>query len=210
MDQIDHIYYINLDHRTDRRKEIEGVLDDLEIPIEKRQRISAIYNREFGALGCTRSHIVALETFLQTNSTYCMILEDDFIYDNKEIFINSIRYLFSQNVEFDLVQLAYNHNGLVYENTANPTLKRVKKAGTTSGMIVHKRFANQLLANYRESEALLSDFINQHGRTEHHYCLDVYWQKLQPDAKWFCFMPRLGHQRASYSDIENRITDYGV
>jgi GR25 family glycosyltransferase involved in LPS biosynthesis len=210
MDQIDHVYYINLDHRTDRRAELEGVLDDLEIPVEKRERISAVYDAKFGALGCIKSHIRTLETFLQTNSTYCMILEDDFIYDNKEQFIQSIQTLFSQKVTFDLVQLAYNHNGIRYEETEYPILKKVIKAGTTSGMIVHKAFAEQLVTNYKESEALLSDFIEQHGRTEHHYCLDVYWQKLQPAANWFCFMPRLGHQRASYSDIENRHTDYGV
>eukprot|EP00927_Polykrikos_kofoidii_P051897 TRINITY_DN45670_c0_g1_i1.p1 TRINITY_DN45670_c0_g1~~TRINITY_DN45670_c0_g1_i1.p1 ORF type:complete len:354 (-),score=36.12 TRINITY_DN45670_c0_g1_i1:60-998(-) len=41
---------------------------------------------------------------------------------------------------------------------------------------------------------------------------DVLWVKLQTEenSKWFIFRPRIGKQRASYSDIEKTNTDYAV
>ncbi len=40
------------------------------------------------------------------------------------------------------------------------------------------------------------------------YLADVYWCKLMPLHKWYAFYPKLGHQRPSFSDIEQSFSDY--
>jgi GR25 family glycosyltransferase involved in LPS biosynthesis len=209
MDYIDKVYYINLDHRKDRLLEIEKVLDDLEIPIQKRERISAIYDEQFGIVGCCKSHIQVLEKFIESGYENCMVLEDDFQYSKKDTFFINISNVFKHGIDFDIIQLAYNDTHQIPQNTNYPFLRKFTKAGTTSAFIIHKNFAPQLLQNFKESLKLLSDYISIHNTKYHDYCLDVYWNNL-PKTKWFMIYPKLGHQRTSYSDIEKRITNYGV
>lgn len=210
MNHIDKVYYINLDHRTDRLLEIEKVLDDLNYPLEKRERISAFTHPQFGTLGCTKSHIYALERFIESDLETCLVFEDDFIYESVERFNEFIGDVFNKKIDFDLIQLSYNHNGLQSTGTPYKNLRKVIKSGTISGIIVHKSFAPKLLANYKEGHELLLDYVQKHGCLIHDLIVDVYWQRLQPQSNWFCFSPRLGYQRESYSDIENKVVNYGV
>jgi hypothetical protein len=210
MNHIDKVYYINLDHRTDRLLEIEKVLDDLGCPTEKRERVSAFTHPQFGILGCAKSHIYTLEKFIESGLKTCLILEDDFIHESVERFNEFISEVFDSKVEFDLIQLSYNHNGLQSTETLHKNLRKVFKAGTTASMLVHKSFAPKLLANYKEGRELLLDYVQKYGHTVHDLMVDVYWQRLQPQSNWYCFSPRLGYQRESYSDIENKIVNYGV
>ena len=57
---IDHIFYINLDYRTDRREQIEGELVRMDL-VEKSERFPGIYVKEQGILGCTISHLSAIQ-----------------------------------------------------------------------------------------------------------------------------------------------------
>ena len=78
MNTIDAILYINLDHRQDRKKHIEKEISRMEFDPKIVHRISAIYDRMCGHLGCGLSHIKALEVALQNKWQRVMILEDDF------------------------------------------------------------------------------------------------------------------------------------
>jgi GR25 family glycosyltransferase involved in LPS biosynthesis len=210
MNHIDKVYYINLDHRTDRLLEIEKVLDDLGCSSEKRERIAAFTHPQFGTLGCTKSHMYALEKFIESGLETCLILEDDFLYESVERFNESIGEVFDAKVDFDIIQLSYNHNGLQSTETSHKFLRKVIKSGTISGILVHKSFAPKLLANYKEGHELLLDYVQKHRSLIHELIIDVYWQRLQPQTNWYCFSPRLGYQRESYSDIENKVVNYGV
>lgn len=210
MNYIDKVYYINLDHRKDRCEQIEKVLNDLSCPSEKRERISAVLHPQFGTLGCTKSHMTALEKFIESGLETCLVLEDDFIYEDVKQFNTSVQYVFENKIPFDLIQLSYNHNGLQSTETEHACLKKVHKSGTISGILVHRSFAPKLLANYKEGHELLLDYVAKHGCLIHDLIVDVYWQRLQPQSNWYCFSPRLGYQRESYSDIEQKVVNYGV
>ena len=80
MENIDIIYYINLDHRIDRNTEILSELRKMNISNLKIQRIPAIYTKGFGILGCGLSHLKAVETFMKSEYKNCLILEDDFMF----------------------------------------------------------------------------------------------------------------------------------
>lgn len=197
---IDKIYYINLDHRLDRKEHIEKLLTDSDL-IDISERVSATYNKSLPHTGCVHSHIITLEKFIESNQQYCLILEDDFTTDNINTLKSDINKLFTDKIDFDIVQLAGNHMQL--HNCEYTYLKRVTDSQTTSAYIISKDFASILLNNFRESHKLISES----GR-RHEYCLDIYWKKLQPVSKWYCYLPALGYQMDSYSDIENKNASY--
>jgi GR25 family glycosyltransferase involved in LPS biosynthesis len=209
MENIDCVYYINLDHRTDRKEQFEKEIEKLGFPTTKIVRISGIYNKEFGILGCGLSHKKALETFLASPHKNCLIFEDDFQFT---LDIHYSRYLlksvFEKNISYDLVMLA--GNLFQTQKTEWPFLRSVLDGQTASGFLITKTFAPKLIECLQESTTLLKDWYDQTGEKKHDYCNDIYWKKLQPVSKWFVFHPKLGVQRESYSDNEYKITNYGV
>ena len=212
MNHIDSIYYINLDHRTDRKNDFLKCMSDLDVPEHKIQRIPAIYEPTLGALGCTKSHILALETFLASEHKICIIFEDDFTYKNKDTFMSDILKIFETKKPFDIVQLSYNNiymPELYYQviDTEYSFLKKVKKTICASSYIITREFAPKLLQNFKESSDLLSKYGYANDKA---YVLDVYWHTLQQNANWYVIYPSIGFQRASYSDICQNFQDYGI
>jgi len=185
---------------------------DIQVPKDKIQRIPAVYEPALGALGCTKSHILALETFIASGAKTCIVFEDDFQYKNKETFWSDISKIFETELPFDVVQLSYNHLYMpeLYHqvsDTEYPFLKRVRKTICSSSYIITCEFAPRLLENFRESSQLLAIHGNTTDTT---YVLDVYWHSLQTNSEWYIISPSIGYQRASYSDVCMGFYDYGV
>jgi len=84
------IFWINLDDRVDRAracvKQIETLnldITSIRISAVSRQQIGVLPNTDNqhdfqGVLACRRSHLKAMASFLESNSSYAIILEDDF------------------------------------------------------------------------------------------------------------------------------------
>lgn len=203
------IYYINLDHRTDRRDQFLGEMKKLGVEDSRIVRVSGFYTEGFGILGCGLSHKKALETFYASGEPYCMIFEDDF---EVTLDIEFCKYLlklpFEQKINFDLIMLA----GKIFkeEETSSFFLRKVHDGQTASAFLITREFAPKLIQCLSESTKLLEDWWKEHHERRHEYCNDIYWKKLQPSSKWFIFHPKLGIQRESYSDNEQRVTNYGV
>jgi GR25 family glycosyltransferase involved in LPS biosynthesis len=199
------IYYINLDHRTDRRQHIVHELQRMGLHAT---RIPAVYEPQREILGCAKSHILAIEQFLDSGASCGIVLEDDFTFhDDKKWVKDQLTRLFASEVPWDLVMLS----GAILESTETdvPGLLKVSNAQTTSGYMVTRHFAPVLLQNLREGAALLEDHFRITGKKKHEWCLDQYWKLLQPTANWYIFYPKLGFQMESYSDIEKRVVQYG-
>jgi GR25 family glycosyltransferase involved in LPS biosynthesis len=212
MNHIDTIYYINLDHRIDRKEKFLECMNDLQVPKSKIERISAIYEPNLGALGCTKSHMLALETFINSDKNTCIIFEDDFTYKNKETFWINITKFFELNIPFDIIQLSYNtsqySNCVVYKaiDTKYDFLKKAEITITASSYIITKQFAPKLLENFKESAQLHT----RAGIKTHNYCHDVYWNLLKSNSEWYLIYPPPGYQHNSYSDIENTYVNYNI
>ena len=86
----------------------------------------------------------------------------------------------------------------------NQNIVKIIDSQTTAGYCLTKSYAKILLNNFKEGLELLS--INQNQSNK--YAIDIYWKKLQPEYNWFCIIPKIGRQIASYSDIEKRIVNY--
>lgn len=213
-DNIDVVYYINLDHRDDRKTQFLGEMAKIEFPSEKIERIQAVYLKERGHLGASLSHIKTVETFIQSQHKTCMIFEDDFELSEEPSQVQkAIQQIFDNNVEFDVVMLSAN----IYEEEEIPQydfIKKVKSAATASGFILSRDFAPILLENLKEGAKKLENSYNERtyitNVSKHdpdrfnydgQYALDHYWISLQANNNWFIFSPKLGKQRDSYSDI---------
>lgn len=201
MNVINSLYYINLDYRVDRNLQTLEWLEEAGFPEEKIHRIQAVYTPRKGHIGCLLSHIKSIEEFLKTGERYCMILEDDYQPVNINTFWNSIDELFKSKKEFDIVLLSY--NVLESEPTDISFLHKVKKSYTSSGYILSREFAPRLLDNFKEAVSKIKEEELHTSQKANQYCLDVYWEKLMPESKWYCFYPRLGYQRDSFSDIDH-------
>jgi glycosyl transferase family 25 len=202
----DLVYYINLNHRTDRFNHITNEIKKTNIDESKVHRIEAIYVEDFGALGCSKSHCIALENFLnspETNQT-CVILEDDFEFTQPQNIVNDlIDKVFNNDVkDFDVLLLSSN---TFHElNTAKFNfVTKIIDAQTTSGYVVSRKFAPILLKNYKDGCDLLSV-----SKIKSQHSIDIYMKQLQPNSKWLCLLPKIGKQMDSYSDIEKCSTNY--
>ncbi len=208
MEHIDCVYYINLDHRTDRRAEIEAELDKLGVPETKRVRIPGVPKPGLGILGCGLAHKKTVETFLASPHKVCLILEDDFQFTlDMEYVKYLLEGLFTEKIPFDCVMLA----GMVQlvGPSSYPFLKKVYDVNTASAYLITKEFAPVLLESYTESTQLLEEAFRTTGKTNQSYHNDIWWKRYQPYFDWFIFHPRLGEQRESFSDNLERNLKYG-
>jgi len=214
---IDKVFYINLEHRTDRLKEIEAELDGFNIPYE---RFNAISNPDFGIVGCTKSHLEVMKIARDRKYKNILIFEDDFkfIVSKKEFEYNILK-LFGSNIDtsydtsisnetkpidFNVCMLGYNLNKSEMCNEF-PFLNKVLDAQTASAYIVNESFYNNLIELYEYAIPLL-ETTRQHWN----YANDQIWKRLQPNSKWYCFTQRIGIQRPSYSDNTKTFCDYGT
>ena len=187
------IYYINLDHRTDRRAQIAAEMSGAAYPVE---RLPAIHEPDFALLGCGQSHAACLERVLATDHEACLIFEDDFQ------FVRPKEEMSLPAEPWDVIMLS---GSVIRSVTYQKEYDRVLDAQTASGYAVHRRFAPTLLANFREGIALL-----RRTRDAPQFAVDMHWKILQPVSNWFVYRPKFGLQRPGYSDIEGGYVDYGV
>ena len=188
-------FYINLDHRTDRRQEFEGEIERMGLSCE---RFSAIKHSS-GTIGCGYSHLAILKEARARGYESVLIFEDDFQFlVEKDTFWSIIDAI--KDVQYDVIMISY---ALIGSSPHSEHLLKVRDAQTTSGYIVHSRMYDTLIDL---NEYAVKELI----KTGKHwiYAVDQIWKRLQPTSEWFATKIRIGKQRASYSDVANKFMDY--
>ena len=199
---IDRIIYINLDHRKDRKEEIEKELEIMSLK-QNSERFEAIHKKP-GIVGCGYSHLEVLRLAKQRKYRNVLILEDDFTFlVTKEELEFELKRFFEKVKEFDICMLAYNVNE--WQETEFNFVKKALNVQTASAYIVNERFYDKLITLYEEDIPTL-EMTGMHWI----YANDQCWKKLQHAALWYCFSHRLGRQRPSYSDNSQTFQDYGI
>jgi hypothetical protein len=189
---IDKIFYINLDKRDDRKKEIENELTKYEL---KGERYPAIYTPHSGIVGCGYSHLNVLKIAKERGYKNVLILEDDFefVVSKKEL-EESLATFFEEIPTYDVCMLSY----IVQKSEeipGNTHIRKIIDGQTASGYIVNAHYLDVLIELYEWAIPALEK-TNEHWN----YANDHVWKRLQPGANWFYFSNRLGKQRDSYSD----------
>lgn len=203
-ESIDIIYYINLDHREDRRKEFLGEMERMGVPSDKIIRIPAVYKPKQGDWGCSLSHVKTMQMFQETSYTNCIVFEDDYMFTEDLGTINTaFQSFFDEKLPYDVCMLSCS---VIRSEEISDTKTVVKllEGQTTSGYMVSKTYCSTLLTNYQEGATLIENSYKEKGKgveMQHAFCVDQYWKLLQPLGNWYVFNPKLGKQRDSFSDI---------
>jgi glycosyl transferase family 25 len=197
---IKHAFYINLEHRTDRKEHVSGQLTNL--GLQGVERFNAIKMAN-GAIGCSMSHLKILQNAVQNNLDHVLIVEDDITFLKPEIFKQNFENFLQRNGNnWDVILLAGN-NMPPYDTVDDVSIK-VKRCQTTTGYLVNGHYIKKLMENVKMG---LSHLI--HKPASHTmYAIDKFWFLLQAVDRWFLIIPPTVVQREDYSDIEKRHTNY--
>lgn len=199
LSDIQHAFYINLEHRTDRLQEIELELFVMGI---NARRFNAISNKN-GAIGCTMSHLKLLNDAIKNNYSHLLILEDDIQFLNPELFkTNFNRFLELHQNNWDVI--IFSGNNVPPYIPVDDTCIRVTRCQTTTGYLVNGHYLKTLRDNIKEGlEKLIKNPQNHYF-----FAIDKYWFHLQQLDNWYLIIPTTVVQREGYSDIEKRNTNY--
>jgi glycosyl transferase family 25 len=195
---IEHAFYINLESRVDRKEHVEQQLSNIGI---NATRFNAI-KLSNGAIGCSMSHLKCLEIAKQNGWDHVLIVEDDILFLNPELFKNQLNKFFKNHTNYDVVLIAGN-NMPPYQKFDDSCVK-VYRCQTTTGYMVKKHYYDTLISNIKEGIKNLIRNPEQHIL----YAIDKYWFRLQEKDNWFLITPLSVTQREDYSDIEKRHTNY--
>ena len=205
INSFDKVFYINLEHRKDRKKQITDEINKMNVPENKIIRIDAVNNKYNGHIGCCKSHIKTIETAKKMNLNNAIVLEDDFVFTlpKKEI-DEKINHFLKKYSNFDMIQLTAGHKRL--EEINDEHIKKVTYATTSSGYIINKKFYNKLLLDLNDAKKKMekemiifnkkNNNIFKKKKTTRH-ALDQHWGKLQKQSTWYIFSPYIGKQGGS-------------
>ena len=101
---LENVFYINLDHRNDRRANVERQLANFNW---KYNRFPAI-KHENGRIGCTLSHLQLLNYAKNQNLPYIVIIEDDIEFTKPKTFKLSLDKFMNNHKDYDVLLLAGN------------------------------------------------------------------------------------------------------
>jgi len=190
-DHIEHVVYINLEHRKDRREEIEK---ELALFGEKVQRFNAVYEPKRGHLGCSKSHIEVIKLAIESRWKNYLVVEDDAVFD-----------LESYPILEDLITRPYDVILLGGTALSFDKTYRCYNSCCTTAYLVHESYYQTLLSNFEEGAKKLEKSYSLSDT----YAIDQYWHQLQRSDNWYVVYPTLASQRSDYSDIrgENFVKD---
>jgi GR25 family glycosyltransferase involved in LPS biosynthesis len=196
---IKHSFFINLDHRVDRRQHVEKQLAS--IGIFNPTRFSAIRVQN-GAIGCGMSHLRCLEYARDNAWDHVLIVEDDIQFLDPALFVNQMNLFLHNQKEWDVVLLA--GNNVPPYRAVDASCVQVSFCQTTTGYLIKNHYFETLINNIRLG---ISHLIREPNNRVM-YAIDKYWIRLQEQGKWFLIIPLTVTQREDYSDIEKRPTNY--
>jgi hypothetical protein len=198
LSNIQHAFYINLEHRIDRKEQVEKELEIIGISAT---RFNAI-NATNGAIGCALSHLKLLEKAIYENYSHILIVEDDIEFLEPEIFKNNFNKFLELHNNWDVILIS--GNNIPPYISIDDTCIKVSKCQTTTGYLVNGHYLVKLRNNIKEG---LNKLIMQPLK-HRYFAIDKYWFNLQETDNWYLIIPPTVVQRESYSDIEKKYTNY--
>ena len=205
---IDGIMFINLIDRTDRLKKILEECNKVEIPSEMIHRIDAVLDKTCGHLGCTKSHIKALEYAKEMKWNRFLILEDDFMFKlSKDKILDILSNFFKKyDNTWDVFMFSTYWNQKI--DTDIDYIKRIKYGTTTAGYLVNSKYTDTLLNNFTYGMKKLEEEVEQFKianpnkrKYTTHYALDQFWFSLQSKDNFYISDPTFGSQSGVWSSI---------
>lgn len=213
-----NIYYINLNHRTDRKifLEIQFKLNNItnytrfpaikpnfdNININMYKGVN-IYNKNknnysqlhknmiVGKVGCKLSHLAIIIEAKKNNYDNIIIFEDDIIINQNinTIFNNVIENIKKNKIAWDMLYFGGNHTKLGFNKIKNIN-NLVKLNGSLSTYA------------YAINNTMYDILIN--GLNNYDSTVDRYYMNIHKKYNCYCIHPHLIKHLATFSDIENK------
>jgi GR25 family glycosyltransferase involved in LPS biosynthesis len=191
----DKIYCINLDRRSDRWSICLNEFKKHNLTVE---RFPAVDGKKItaksdwmtgGRIACCLSHLGIIKQMISQNIQKVLILEDDVQ------FIDNLNEVFSEKInavpnDFDMLYFCGNSPRDI--QVLNPHVAKISKTLSTGSYAISINFAKLIATKIEELNVAVDS---------------VYWDNT-PYCNCYIFMPFLSTQRASFSDIEEKFTDY--
>jgi len=204
---VEHILYINLEYRIDRKEQIMKTLSE-HFPEEIIYRIPGILNTNCPAIGIAQAHINALEHAITNNWKHVLIMEDDMIFNEFEKNYKKLQDLMSSS--YDTIVL-----GGIYVD-CNPETSKLYKCSSMRAYLVNQNYFLTLLNNFKDG---LNNLIREDTRLRQkflwnprtysqgqEFIIDQYWQRLQQKDNWF-ILP-LCYSKENYSDTLQKVFNW--
>jgi len=201
MEFLQHILYINLGYRQDRKDHCLTEFQKLGIPESRIERFPAIQTTT-GSVGCTMSHIKCIELAKQKGWEQVFICEDDIEFTNPDLFKTQLKKLYDSKLSWDTLVIGGN-NAPPFQ-PINDFCVRVYNIQTTTGYIIKKHYYDTLIANFKEGLMKLMREPSRHKE----FAIDIYWKQLQQRDQWLILIPLTVCQYYDFSDIEGKVVDY--
>lgn len=191
---IDHVVYINLERRHDRREHMERILTEYGITAD---RFVAI-EHPHGLYGCGLSHLAVLKMARNNGWRNVLILEDDIEFTiSKSEWEKQIQLLFTCiHDNFDVFM--FDVNLQASEPTVFDHILRVQYAHCAGAYLVSGHYYQKLIDLYEWALPLL-DQTHMHWV----YANDAVWGGLQQEDRWYTFRNQVVRQMDGYSDTKN-------
>jgi GR25 family glycosyltransferase involved in LPS biosynthesis len=160
------IYYINLTKDSDRNNNTINNFKKNSIKIYKRidaisitENINTGYTMTLNEIGCTLSHLKAIEEFYKSNNEYAMICEDDIDLSN------------SKRINFNFIEICKNYKNtpfciqtsILYRLDYKPKFKINKRTFwdfSTASYIINKEYAKKIIDTYGTYKNVKWDSFN--------------------------------------------------
>jgi glycosyl transferase family 25 len=158
-----------------------------------------------GSRGCSLSHAKVLRETEITHGQILMDCEDDCQFLVDRATLDAVIEEFYSNEKLDVLCLAYNTPHKRHQARISDKLLLTENTQTTACYLVKPRFQSHL-----ESVAAASSYMLEKSAISGLFEYDVLWKELQLDFFFAIPDKRMVRQAASYSDIEQKFTNYGV
>lgn len=158
-DFVDHIFYINLERRTDRRKTAEIELRKVDLDLKNITRFEAVDAEKLNITpqrACAMSHTLCVKIAKQKKYKNVLIFEDDFFFNQDiETVIKDFKDFFDYiNNDYNFFLLG-TYNNFKFEKVSHK-INRVIQSHSTTGYIINSTFYDEWIEvcedNLRERE----------------------------------------------------------
>ena len=208
--EIDKIFIINLNYRTDRKEHIinemkKHNISNYEFYTAIKPTLEDVYKwhinycaphndiYKIGAFGCLTSHIEIFKISLERKYKNILILEDDIVFKKDYDYNKIFEYSSQINNNYDILYLSGSHIEPITYITQN--IKKCTHTYTTHSYLIKENIMKYILDN-------ITNCITE---------IDVFYvQILQPIFNCYVTYPHLTAQIPSFSDIQNKNVNYNL
>lgn len=199
LNKIPHTYLINLDKRQDRLEQSTKVLGDYGIQFE---RFAAI-EKENGKQGIRSTLIAVFEDAIRNDYHNILVFEDDIEFKvAPEIFHELMDNALETAPRYDVLFLGANMSETAHE-PYNNYLLHLKYSKEYKNIVVANHAMIYSKQGILDCWLALNNEFDRYGTTD--MCI---WHEVCSRGMSLALRPLVAVQRAGYSDIEKRVTDY--